>query len=440
MSGGTSKNVPQSPAGSIASMDEFLDRWHIDEEDFKVTDHILGEGSFGSVRVAQWNGTECAIKCLSVDHFSVEDEEDFKKEIKTMQELHHPNIVQFLGYSTSHSLGGLVILMEYLRQGSVEDYVLEHHVSTRTCVRWAKQMAQALAYLHNRKPNFLIHRDLKPANFLLTPSLQCKLGDFGVSRLFSALPSSNQDQGTKSQIPLGMDSPRQSTRKSIVRFAAVTEPETKMDGSYSTFNGGLEQTSNVGTARYMAPEVYGFLDDSSKPAMKPKSDVEGTKHARYGTSADIFSVGMLYYFIFERRPPKVPGGNNPDGHFSSLAEGNRPVYDRTKAKYRHIIDLCLQQNPSLRPTAKELTVLFTAPLPKPGCDLFGLCRAPLTKDETSAAEEAEATMQKIHDRIAAKTKIRVKSEEGNAADEMNRSGGSWSSSNNGSPGTTVHEL
>ena len=45
-------------------------------------------------------------------------------------------------------------------------------------------MSMAIAYLHGRKPTYLIHRDIKPSNFMLTNSLRVKLGDFGLSRLF----------------------------------------------------------------------------------------------------------------------------------------------------------------------------------------------------------------------------------------------------------------
>ena len=60
---------------------------------------------------------------------------------------------------------GLLIFMEYLANGSVENYMQKHrYISLELRRKWADQMTQALIYLHNRKPDALIHRDLKPAN------------------------------------------------------------------------------------------------------------------------------------------------------------------------------------------------------------------------------------------------------------------------------------
>jgi len=112
---------------------------------------------------------------------------------------------------------------------------------------------------------------------------------------------------------------------------------------------GLEQTSNCGTARYMAPEVHKFTSED---------DTIETTRASYGVQVDIFSVGMVYYYVFESKPPSLPGGINPDKHFELLAQGIRPAYERTPHEHRRIIDLCLRASPLERPTAKELVVLL----------------------------------------------------------------------------------
>jgi hypothetical protein len=50
---------------------------------------------------------------------------------------------------------------------------------------WIAQVADALAYLHNRQPP-VVHRDVKPSNIRLTPDGRAMLVDFGLVKLYDA--------------------------------------------------------------------------------------------------------------------------------------------------------------------------------------------------------------------------------------------------------------
>lgn len=90
--------------------------WELDSTDCKVSDVIIGSGKFGKVALAEWFTTPVAVKCLF--NFELpENDELFDKEIKLMQQLHHPCIVQFLGYCRFEPQGSIGIVMELLPNG-----------------------------------------------------------------------------------------------------------------------------------------------------------------------------------------------------------------------------------------------------------------------------------------------------------------------------------
>jgi len=109
---------------------------------------------------------------------------DFKKEVKIMRHLSHPNIVQLLGVCVEPP--NLCIVTEYLTNGSLEDVLNKMEkqggkkFSLRKIVSLAKDIARGLNWLHHKG---IIHRDLKTANILLDAQFRCKIGDFGLSHV-----------------------------------------------------------------------------------------------------------------------------------------------------------------------------------------------------------------------------------------------------------------
>ena len=69
----------------------------------------------------------------------------FEKEIAVMRRLHHPRVVQFLGFAMSSETAGLNLVMELFGHGSIEDYIkARKSVSWETSIRWCVDMAQVL--------------------------------------------------------------------------------------------------------------------------------------------------------------------------------------------------------------------------------------------------------------------------------------------------------
>jgi serine/threonine protein kinase len=74
----------------------------------------------------------------------------------------------------------LCIEMQYIRGRDVSSYLRDGPLDRRSALRWAHQLLEALAYLHQRS---IVHCDVKPANLRIdTESGDLFLIDFGISQ------------------------------------------------------------------------------------------------------------------------------------------------------------------------------------------------------------------------------------------------------------------
>lgn len=165
--------------------------WEIPPWELRVnTDQMVGKGSFGTVYKGTWRETPVIAK---VAHKEIGDIQKALciREFETLTKVHHPNVVQLLGYVSEP----FIIVMEYLPNGNLEKQKLSRSQKIDVCV----DILRALTYLHNRKPEKIIHRDIKPSNVVLSRSGRAKLVDFGLSRIAElTVPSQTNEELTGS--------------------------------------------------------------------------------------------------------------------------------------------------------------------------------------------------------------------------------------------------
>ncbi|KAK8870203.1 hypothetical protein M9Y10_008080 [Tritrichomonas musculus] len=150
---------------------------------------LIGEGEAGkvyrgSVKTRDKSNVECAIKILHCRSLTAYDLEMYRREIFTMSNLRHPSLLKFCGYTTEPPF---CVLTEYMENGSLYDYLLQHpkDITPTDKTLIALDIARGLEFLHCRG---IIHRDLKSLNILLDSRKRAKIADFGLTRMKSKDP------------------------------------------------------------------------------------------------------------------------------------------------------------------------------------------------------------------------------------------------------------
>lgn len=239
---------------------------------------VIGKGNFGKVHVGttkdpQRGGSKIAVAIKSP---SAHARPEFEAEMEIMGQLTrlggHPHIVGVVGcvygnhpllvleFCAGGSLKAALTAARTFKDDAASD-VPRYTFETNDLTMCAYQVALAMAFLEHHK---LLHRDLAARNVLLTgqqqqQQLECKLADFGLSRLVAP----------------GSDYYRRTTGKSAPIPVRWMAPET-LDESVSTIN------SDKWSFGVLLWEIYSL-------GLRPYIGVENhemAKHLRLGHRLD----------------------------------------------------------------------------------------------------------------------------------------------------------
>eukprot|EP00775_Hariotina_reticulata_P007364 gene7364-7575_t len=153
---------------------------HIPYEDLDVQDEI-GGGGWSIVHRGSWRGTPVAIKRWFNPNLQEDVQDEFRQEVMTLQQLHHPHIVQFLGACMKPP--NLCLVTEHLPH-TLHNVLYQQQgvtIDRKRVLSMAVDVARALVFLHHVRRPAVVHRDIKPSNFLLDRSWRVKLADFGLA-------------------------------------------------------------------------------------------------------------------------------------------------------------------------------------------------------------------------------------------------------------------
>lgn len=200
--------------------------------------NIEGQGGMGNVYQAEdlrLPGRLCAIKEVqpelnATQELREQEQAQFLREASLLARLDHPNLPKVSDFFTEGEHEYLV--MDYVPGKNLKELIDDSKLSGKplglyVVLAWARQIVDALEYLHRQDPPIL-HRDIKPANIKLTPDDRIKVVDFGLAKLMvdddSRTITVIQGRGTAFYTPLeqyGGESGHTDVRSDIYALGAT---------------------------------------------------------------------------------------------------------------------------------------------------------------------------------------------------------------------------
>ncbi|KAI6695369.1 hypothetical protein NL676_023079 [Syzygium grande] len=218
----------------------------------------------------------------------------------------------------------MLIVTELMRDGNLHKHLSSlrpQPLDLKLSIGFALDIAGAMEYLH---ANNIIHRDLKPSNLLLTEDKKhLKLADFGLAR---------------------------------------EEVSTEMTGE-------------MGTYRWMAPELY-----STEPCPR------GTKR-HYDHKADVYSFSLILWELLTNKTPFH--GRNTILAAYDTCRNIRPSVEAIPQEIIPLLESCWAQDPTRRPEFAEVTGFLSGVLNKLASEAEAEAKGEAEAEPAKGANEEE---------------------------------------------------
>lgn len=275
----------------------------------------LGAGGGGVVYLANHTQLKKQV-VLKADKRTLSTRPDLlRREVDVLKNLRHPYIPQVYGFFTENET--VYTAMDYVDGESLDRPLREgKRFSQPQIIRWAKQLLQALDYLHSpthgEPPRGYVHSDIKPANLMCRLNGDICLIDFNISLALGELNVIGASEGYASPEHYGLDFSYSST--------TITQSDNTPLAGEETL------TLTVSASRSTVPQKMIVPDIRS----------------------DVYSAGAtLYHLLSGRRPVKDARQNPP------LNPGE------ASGQVAAIIAKAMNPNPDLRyQTAAEMLCAF----------------------------------------------------------------------------------
>ncbi|GER36481.1 LRR receptor-like kinase, partial [Striga asiatica] len=162
---GTSKILESTQFFTVASLQMYTNSFS--------QENLIGKGMLGSVYRAQLpDGKVVAVKKLDKAASGHITDREFLDLVARISKLHHPNVIELIGYCLEH--GQRLLVYNYCRNGTLDE-----------ALNFDDAINEKLSYLHEVCKPPIVHQNFKCCNVLLQDDLSVCVSDCGLAPLMS---------------------------------------------------------------------------------------------------------------------------------------------------------------------------------------------------------------------------------------------------------------
>lgn len=254
-------------------------------------DRVLGQGGFGitylgmqvglnrRVAIKEFFMKEHCNRDESTSHVSVGSvgsrdmverfKQKFLKEAQTIASFDHQHIVRI--HDIFEENGTAYYVMECLEGGSMSDLLLHNKFNDETALKFIRQIASALDYIHHQN---ILHLDIKPSNILLRRNGDAVLIDFGISKRYDE--SGSQTSSTPAGISQGY-APIEQYNQGLQQFSPATDIYSLGATLYKMLTGATPPDASVvyedglpERPDYVSPQMWKVITAAMQPRRKDR--------------------------------------------------------------------------------------------------------------------------------------------------------------------------
>ena len=155
--------------------------WAISQDELSLNQNTVEREEWGYVMEGTYRGHKVTAKHLE-EIITSQDKESFAKNMKTLTQYHHQNLVELMG-AVTYADSDLVIIITELMHTTLHAALANNNITTVNHIQSVStDVAQGVLYLNNIKPHLLVYYNISTLNVLVKLNKNgwvAKLSDLG---------------------------------------------------------------------------------------------------------------------------------------------------------------------------------------------------------------------------------------------------------------------